>query len=72
VVVLTDEGFLSLLAVLDDLALPESEPFDPAFAESDPDELSADEEPEPLAEPSLDEPSLAADTLLEPFRLSVR
>jgi hypothetical protein len=67
VALLTDEVFLSALAVLDDFELPESLPFDAVLAESDPDELSDDDPLEPLAEPSL-----AAGTALEPFRLSVR
>jgi hypothetical protein len=73
---LTDEDFLSPLAVLgdlsplavpDDLELLESLPFDALLAGSDPDEPSDDGPLEPLAEPSL-----LAGTALEPLRLSVR
>jgi hypothetical protein len=69
--VLTEVGFLSPLAVPDDLELPESllagVPEDPFFAASEPlDELSEDPL-DPLAAVSL-----LAGTVLEPFRLSVR
>ena len=65
---LTDEDFLSPLAVVDDFELAESLLADPLFAESEPpDEVSDDDPLDPFAELSL-----AADTLLEPFRLSVR
>jgi hypothetical protein len=72
-VLLTDDDFLSPLAAVDDFELPESllpDPLlsDPLFAESElPDELSDDDPLDPFAEPSL-----AAGTLLAPFRLSVR
>jgi len=67
-VLLTDEDFLSPLAVVDDFELAESLLADPLFAESEPpDEVSDDDPLDPFAELSL-----AADTLLEPFRLSVR
>jgi hypothetical protein len=59
---------LSPLAAVDDFELPESLPADPLFAESEPpDELSDDDPLDPFAELSL-----AAGTLLVPFRLSVR
>jgi len=66
--VLTDEDFLSPLAAVDDFELPESPLPDSLFAESElPDELSDDDPLDPFAALSL-----AAGTLLAPFRLSVR
>lgn len=65
---LTDDDFLSPLASLDDLELPESLLADPLFAPSElAAELSEDEPLDPFAELSL-----AAGTVLVPFRLSVR
>jgi hypothetical protein len=67
-VVLIDEDFLSPLAAVDDFEFPESLLADPFFAESElPAELSDDDPLDPFAELSL-----AAGTLLAPFRLSVR
>jgi hypothetical protein len=64
----TDEDFLSPLAAVDDFELPESLLAEPLFADSElPDELSDDDPLDPFAELSL-----AAGTLLVPFRLSVR
>jgi hypothetical protein len=66
--VLTDEDFLSPLAAVDDFELPESLLAESLLAESEPaEELSDDDPLDPFAEPSL-----AAGTVLEPFRLSVR
>jgi hypothetical protein len=65
--VLTDEDFLSPLAALDDFELPESLPFDPLFAASEPLEELSEDPLDPLAAESL-----LAGTALEPFRLSVR
>ena len=66
--VLTDEDFFSPLVALDELELPESLLADPLFAVSELlDELSDDDPFDPFAELSL-----AAGTLLAPFRLSVR
>jgi hypothetical protein len=66
--VLTDEDFLSPLAALDDVELPESLLAEPLFAESElVDELSDDDPLDPFTELSL-----AAGTLLAPLRLSVR
>jgi len=71
--VLTDDDFLSPLAAVDDFEfpeslLPESLLAEPLFAESEPaEELSEDDPLEPFAELSL-----AAGTVLEPFRLSLR
>ena len=65
---LTDEDFFASLAAPDDFAVPESLLADPLFADSElPDELSEDDPFDPFAELSL-----AAGTLLVPFRLSVR
>jgi hypothetical protein len=66
--VLTDEDFLSPLAPVDDFELPESLLAESLLAESEPPEELSDDDPlDPLPEPSL-----AAGTVLEPFRLSVR
>ena len=65
---LTDEDFLSPPAESEDFELPDSLLPDPLFADSElPDELSEDDPLVPFAELSL-----AAGTLLVPFRLSVR
>lgn len=65
---LTDEDFLSPFDEAADLELPESLLADSLFAESEPAGELSDEDPlDPFAELSL-----AAGTVLEPFRLSVR
>jgi hypothetical protein len=69
--VLTDEAFLSPLAVLDAVELPESLVAEPLFAGSEPAGALSDDDPLDPLDP-FTEASLAAGTLFAPFRLSVR